>query len=184
MRKSVFLFTALILVFSACSNASSYVRMNVLPDIEYPVYKQRMLMDEQGNVIRITFLGCSRTEDESVNAFILWELKKKVTATYKITFIVDGGDSEFFIRTASEKRIPLTGITRGAISPSVRKVKLGDCGLVILNFTGFNPVKDSPFDLVEGGRTSAITAAAYKNYIASPIRWSFRGCIAGKRGVK
>lgn len=180
--KSPTLILFLLLSLSACSNARSYVRFNVLPDIDYPVYKQRTVMDPSGNIIKLTFLGCSRALDKSINAHILWEMKRKVSKKYKIAFLEGIVDGAYFIKTVNDIRIPVTQIIRGPVIPSVRYVQQGDCGLVTLNFPKFDPDKISPFDLVEGGRTSTINREAYNNYIRDPVRWHFIGCIAGKRG--
>ena len=182
MQKLWIVFLSVFILFS-CSNARSFVRMNILPDIDYPVYKQRQIKDDFGNIIKITLLGCTILPNNSVNVYIIWEMKEKLSEKYKITFLEDGSNGEFFIRTASEQRIKLSSITRGPVSPDVRMVRQGDCGLVTLNFKGFNPVDDSPFDLVEGGRL-IIDKAAYKNYIKDPVHWTFLGCIAGKRSNK
>ena len=182
MKKILLALLLLPILITACSNARSCVRFNVLPDIDFPVYKQRMIMDTYGNIIKLTFLGCGRTADRSINAYILWEMKKKVSKKYKISFLENNVDGEYFIKTAQDTRIPLTAVSRGPVSPSVRPVRRGDCGLVTLNFPEFDPVKASPFDLVEGGRTSTISRAAYNSYIKNPVRWHFVGCIAGNRG--
>jgi len=192
MNKLILLLLAGLLL-SGCTSIQSYETHNIYPDLDFVVYKKRLIQDSNGNKLHITLLGIKKRNVLSyenstfrakpvhrVDLYILWELKQKVSPTYKISFTANGEQSDFFIRTAADKIFPLKEVARGPVAPEILLASSGQGGLIILSFPDFHPEKNILFDLVEGGRGS-VNTAAYSTYIKDPTRWSFFGCSAIRR---
>lgn len=185
----------LLLLFTGLSGclatSGKEMRASILPDLDYPVYRKRTIEDRAGNLIQLTLLGLNkRTTVELqdyqtntiplVDVYVLWEMKRKVSRHYSMSFTCSGGDSDYYIRTAAGEIHPIRMIARGPIFPATWSLYPNQGGLLVFSFPGYDPDKDPVFNMIEGGRSS-IHDAAYNTKIKDPSRWNFLGCRAVRR---
>lgn len=190
MRKR-FPLLLLAVLLGSCVSGTDSVRDSIYPDLDWVVWKKRTIRDPNNNIVDLTLIGLSKREAYNygsggrpeIDVHIIWNLRKKESLEYKISFTVDQGNSDFFIRTAAGGIYPVTSVRKGPTFPAALKAKQGEGGLIILTFSGFDPDRNPLFDLVEGGR-QAVNTAAWKTYIKDPARWSFFGCRAVRGGRK
>lgn len=185
----------LLLLFTGLSGclatSGKEMRASILPDLDYPVYRKRTIEDRAGNLIQLTLLGLNkRTTVELqdyqtntiplVDVYVLWEMKRKVSRHYSMSFTCSGGDSDYYIRTAAGEIHPIRAITHGPVFPATWSLHPNQGGLLVFSFPGYDPDKDPVFNMIEGGRSS-IHDAAYNTKIKDPSRWNFLGCRAVRR---
>ena len=192
MNKGPLFLLILAFLFSGCVGMHSVADQNIFPDLDFVVWKQRAIRDENDNRLHLTLVGLKRHPSSSfendtvvtkkmIDVYVVWELRKKTSTQYKISFTTDGGNSDFFIRTAAGKICGISAVAKGPTAPGTLAAESGQGGLLIFTFPDFDPEANPLFDMVEGGRRSVDTAA-YRTYIKDPARWSFFGCRAIRGG--
>lgn len=194
-RKLLFMAFLLLILpgLTGCLSTSiPETRTGILPDLEYPVYRKRTIEDRAGNLVQLTLLGLNKRStvemDDNyrtntiplVDVYVLWEMKRKVSRQYSMSFTCSGGDSDYYIRTAAGEIHPIRAIARGPVFPATWPLHPNQGGLLVFSFPGYDPDKDPVFNMIEGGRSS-IHDAAYNTKIKDPSRWNFLGCRAVRR---
>lgn len=186
-EKKIPLSACILVAMLALGCAATYETSNYMfPELDYLVYKRKIVEDNDGNVIHFTLLGMNKcifylpTKKPYVLVYLLFEMQKKVSPQYRLNFPIDKKARDFFIRTTDGQAYPFEFIVNTPDSPDTWDLSSKQALQLVFSVDGFDPDKNPVFDLILGHPDRLVTSKK-DSESQKPVYWIIRKCRAIRR---